>query len=188
MPDKVTNAEEERRAELLDARPVLLPFDPKDLLSIRVRPAQFASMCSVSRQTVSQWARKGWITTGADGLVDPVAATRQLLKRADPARIRARIFREATATQGQLRARIRELETALAQAREHGEWRETAGRNGASDAAVRQFEHFTGELLARFDDACAAHVIGTLAAWLDELAAVAYYGQDLSEYRMMMAE
>jgi len=188
MPDKVTAAKNSASGELLDPRPQLLPFDPAELLAIRVRPSQFASMCSVSRQTVSQWARKGWIALGPDGLVDPVAATRQLLKRADPARVRARIFREATATHGQLRARIRALEVELASERERATWSEAAARNGEADAAARRIELFMAALASRFAEGRAAHDAGTLPAWIDELAAVAYYGQDLADYRAALVD
>jgi len=188
MPDKVTAAKNSAGREGLDPRPQLLPFDPAELLAIRVRPSQFASMCSVSRQTVSQWARKGWIALGPDGLVDPVAASRQLLKRADPARVRARIFREATATHGQLRARIRALESELAGERERASCSETAARYAEADAAAGRFERFTTALVSRFAEGRAAHHAGALPAWLDELAAVAYYGQDLADYRAALAD
>ncbi len=179
----MTAAKNSEPVELMTARPQLLPFDPAELLAVRMRPAQFASMCKVSRQTVSQWARKGWISVGPDGLVDPVAATRQLLKRADPARVRARIFREATATHGELRARVHELEAELALERARAAGCEAAARNVALDASAEAFARFTAALVARFDEACVALVAGDLGAWVDELAAVEFYGQSLAEYR-----
>ena len=41
----------------------------------------------------------------------------------------------------------------------------------------------TAALVARFDEACVALVAGDLGAWVDELAAVEFYGQSLAEYR-----
>ena len=115
--DNVTESPSSAADALLNARPSLLPFDPKDMMAIRVRPAGFAAMCGVTRQSVSQWIKKGWVSLGPDGLLDPVVATRQLLSHADPARLRARIFREATATLGELRARIQSLEAEVAAAK-----------------------------------------------------------------------
>ena len=93
-----------------------MPFDPADLVKMRVTPSRFATMCSVSRQSVSKWIKKGWVTLGPDGLLDPVEATRQYLRHVDPSRMKARIFKGATATHAQLRARIQSLEAALADA------------------------------------------------------------------------
>jgi len=166
----------------------MLPFDPRELVAMRVRPAQFATMCSVSRQTVSQWTRKGWITPGPDGLIDPIAATRQLLQRANPARIRARIFREATESLGQLRARVLDLERALAKERERGESREAAARAAVADDVERRLVQLTDALRVRFDAGCAAYAAGGLATWMDELVAVHFYGWDLAEYRELIGE
>ncbi|MEN1925171.1 hypothetical protein [Luteimonas qiangzhengi] len=93
-----------------------LPFDPADLVKMRVTPARFATMCSVSRQAVSKWIKKGWVTLGPDGLLDPAIATRQYLDHVDPARMQARILKGATATHAELRARIQSLEAAAANA------------------------------------------------------------------------
>lgn len=116
MADKLTTAGKPGGDALLDARPATLPFDPKDLLAMRVSRARYAEMCGVSRQSVSDWVAKSWITLGPDGLLDPVVATRQLLRNADPQRLRARIFREALATHRELHARIQSLETKVAEA------------------------------------------------------------------------
>ena len=97
-------------------QPSTLPFNPADLVKMRVTPAQFATMCSVSRQAVSKWIKKGWVTLGPDGLLDPAVATRQYLRNVDPARAKARILKDATATHAELRARIQSLEAAVADA------------------------------------------------------------------------
>lgn len=143
--DNVTSAPAEAREALLGTRPSLLPFDPKDMLAIRVRPASFATMCGVSRQSVSQWVKKGWITLGPDGLVDPVAATRQLLSRTDPSRIRARIFREALEPLGALRARIQSLEAEVARAKDAA-----ADSTPNAELAVR-LDHFIDAIFERLD-------------------------------------
>lgn len=97
-------------------QPSTLPFDPADLVKMRVTPARFATMCGVSRQAVSKWIKKGWVTLGPDGLLDPAVATRQYLRHVDPARAKARILKGATATHAELRARIQSLEAAVADA------------------------------------------------------------------------
>lgn len=94
-----------------------LDFDPRDLMSMRMRPAEFARLCKVSRQSVSVWIKQGLVTLGPDGLLDPVKASREILARADPARLRARVFREAMVDTPALRRRVRELEQELADER-----------------------------------------------------------------------
>lgn len=111
MPDQLTSNDAEARAELLALRPSLLPFDPKQLLAMRVTRAEFARICGVSKQSVSVWVRKGWVSVGPDGRFDPLTAQRQLMSKADPARLKARVFREAMAPLGALHARIQSLET-----------------------------------------------------------------------------
>lgn len=80
-----------------DSRPLSLSieFDPAYLAQgIRVRPAQFARMCRVTRQTVSQWVKRGLVQLYPDGTLDPAAAAKRLIAGTDPARLRARIFRD----------------------------------------------------------------------------------------------
>jgi len=64
--------------------------DVKSLMAIRVRPAQAARLFGVSRQSMSQWIKKGWLTINPiDGRLDLQHATDQILKHADLGRIRA---------------------------------------------------------------------------------------------------
>lgn len=87
------------------------PLDLGELTSgIRVRPAQLARMCGVSKQAVSGWIRRGLITLGPDGRVDPTKAARDLVTRSDPGRLRARVFRDIVDDVGALRRRISDLE------------------------------------------------------------------------------
>lgn len=99
--------------------PSLLPFDEKDLLALRVLPAEFSRMAGVSKQTVSRWIKENKITLGADGRLDPNVAMRQLLKNGDPGRIRARLIRQAYSDMSNLRnqsAKVEEVEEQLAEA------------------------------------------------------------------------
>lgn len=83
---------------------------------LRVRPAEFARMVGVSRQTVSQWVATGKVTLGADGKLDPNVASQQVVRNSDPTRLRARVLREAVEDAATLRRRIANLETELATA------------------------------------------------------------------------
>lgn len=170
-----------------EARPSLLPFDPGDLLEMRVLPAQFARMVGVSKQAVSQWIKRGIIQLGADGRLEPKRAARQVIERTDPTRLRARVFKHATSTHAELRTRIRDLEAELAQEREMNDARTAAAKYSAEAEAVRKLQCFTDALMAQFEAAVGAHAKGHLDEWLDELVAVAFFGLDLDEYRNEMA-
>jgi len=133
---------------LQERRPSLLPFDPADLVAIRVLPAEFSRMLGTSKQTVSRWVKRGWVQLGPDGRLDPVVATRELLKR-DPALIRVRVFRQALASQSELRARIATLENELASSR--------ASVNAEVLAAMRRYEDEMAERIAKFLDVLQRH-------------------------------
>lgn len=165
-------------------RPSLLPFDPGDLLAMRVLPAEFARMVGVSKQAVSQWIKRGTIELGPDGRLEPKRAARQVIERTDPARLRARVFRQATASHEDLRVRIRDLEAELAASNR----REQAMRFRVEDETAQRLKCLTDALLSRFDAAIGAHAAGRLPEWLDELEAVEFYGQDEVEYRLLMDE
>ena len=97
----------------------LLPFDEKDLLSIRLLPAEFARAAGVSKQTVSRWIQQDKITLGADGRLDPNVAMRQVLKNSTPGRVRARLVKQAYSDMAGLReeaSRASILEEQLAEA------------------------------------------------------------------------
>lgn len=89
-----------------EARPSLLPFNPQDLVAMRVLPSVFAGMVGVSKQTVSRWIKTGKVTLGPDGKLDPSVASRQVFERTDPARLRARVFKNAMASHGELQKKI----------------------------------------------------------------------------------
>lgn len=139
----MTRALEDAGPEVESQRPSLLPFDPADLVALRVRPAQFARMCGVSKTTVSRWIEAGKIALGPDGLLDPAIASRRVLETTAPARLRARMFRHATESQKALRARVLDLELKV-------KGIELATRNQCSDAQGRRFSLFVDAICARF--------------------------------------
>lgn len=124
----------------------MLPFNPQDLVAMRVRPAQFARMCEVSKQSVSDWIRRGVISLGPDGLLDPVVASRQVFERTDPARLRARVFKGLARDVPELREQVRELRQGLKAM--------TAERDGlAADLAqAMKFRMHLDEVESRLQD------------------------------------
>jgi transcriptional regulator with XRE-family HTH domain len=169
-------------------RASFLPFNPVDLVAMRVSPAQFARMVGVSKQAVSQWIKRGTVTLGPDGKLDPAKASREVIENTDPSKLRARVFKQATASHDELRQRIGTLEAELAEERDYGERREKAADFRAEDAADRNLCRLTDALEARFDEAIAARAAGTLHEWIQELVCVAFYEQDLEEFRRQYAE
>ena len=114
-PDHITRTDstEERRTS---SSAQMLPFDPADLVSMRVRPAQFARMCEVSKQAVCDWIKRGIVSLGPDGRLDPVVASRQVFERTDPARLRARVFKDLARDVPDLREKVRGLKSELGDA------------------------------------------------------------------------
>ncbi len=161
-----------------EPRPSLLPFDPADLMAMRVLPAEFSRMVGVSKQTVSRWIHNGTVTLGPDGRVDPYKASREVIRNTDPARLRARVFKHAVSSHAELQARVVELEAMQADSAR----REQAIRWEERDKAAAAQFRFTVALVARFDEAVTAREAGTLDAWLDELEAVEVYGFTLEAY------
>lgn len=90
-----------------------LSFSLEDLAAMRVRPADFAKMMNVSRQTVSQWIKQGKCVLGADGRLDPHQAAKQVIAKSDPTKLRARILRTATEERAELLAQIEDLKEQL---------------------------------------------------------------------------
>lgn len=97
----------------------------KSLLSVRVRPAEFARILGVSKQTVSVWIRGGKVTINAlDGLLDVRRAIQDVLRNTSPGRLRSRVLRQAVTDALALRQnlasaedRAAAVEAALAEAR-----------------------------------------------------------------------
>ncbi|MDP2111384.1 MAG: hypothetical protein Q8N48_00170 [Thiobacillus sp.] len=68
----------------------------KELLAIRIRPAEFARLLGVSKQTVSTWIRDGKVTINTlDGLLDVRRAIQDVLRNTSPGRLRSRVLRQA---------------------------------------------------------------------------------------------
>lgn len=123
---------------------------------LRVRPAEFARMVDVSRQTVSQWIQQGKVTLGPDGRLDPQVAAQQVVRNSDPTRLRARVLKEAVEDSAGLRRRIAGLERELADARD---------RIAFLDQFCRDWERAEDVL---FGLVCGA--LGDLAALQDDAA------------------
>lgn len=162
-----------------EQRPSLLPFDPKDLVAMRVRPADFARMCSVSKQTVSVWIKKGTVTLGPDGLLDPSKAARDVLQRTDPARIRARVFKLASATYEELRERIKALEAELSELKGAGQVeRDKMLTRAFLDQQAKCIFDFSAALVEQFGDLAEVHHRGgadELEEAIDSIIEAAFY-------------
>jgi hypothetical protein len=162
-----------------------LPFDPADLVALRVLPAQFARMCNVSKQSVSQWIKQGKVTLGPDGKLDPAKAAREVFERTDPGRLRARVFKSAMASRDDLHGRIRELESQLVAQRI--EWQHrfeemvSATRNAHFDELARKLYDLQIAFVYEFDGLAAAQQAGKLENLLDALIARIFYPGTLSE-------
>lgn len=127
------------------SRPIFAPAEVA-ALGIRVKPADFARLCGVSRQAVFQWIRAGKISLLPGRLIDPGKAIRELLANGDPNRMRAWLFRHADDV-APLRERIAGLETELGQARR---------RIAHLDALLREGE--------RIEDTFIKRIVGTAPA------------------------
>lgn len=98
--------------------------------AVRVSPAEFARLMAVSKTSVSNWIKLGKITIHADGTIDAKQAAESLIKKTDPSKLRAKVFKQitndATTLQNEiarLNARVIELETALTEAQtDRDEW------------------------------------------------------------------
>ncbi len=168
-----------------EPRPSLLPFNPADLVALRVSPAQFARMCEVSKQSVSQWIKQGKVTLGPDGKLDPAKASREIFERTDPGRLRARVFKSAMEGRDDLRSRVRHLEAELVAQREAAEqqreWITYTTRNACMDAQAQQLAALQDAIAAELDGLIAARQAGTLDQRLDALIARIFYPDALAE-------
>lgn len=159
----MTNTPNPTAETLENLRPSTLPFDPADLVAMRVKPAQFARMCKVSKQAVSVWIKEGKITLGPDGLLDPAVASRQVFERTDPGRLRARIFKDAMAPYGDLQKRVRELEA------ERDAWQAVRHLYIHEDEIEERNQATRNAIAFDFDRLMDAHADGRLDDALDEL-------------------
>jgi predicted transcriptional regulator len=114
-------------------RPSTLPFDAADVMDLRVRPADLARMLDVSKQAVSQWIKKGTVSTYPDGTLNPKTAIKEYLTNTEGSRLRANFMKTVSSevddiktTNAGLAARLREthqaLQDALVLLAEHVVW------------------------------------------------------------------
>lgn len=152
-----------------------LGFDWRDMAKLRVRPAEFARMVAVSRQTVSQWIATGKVTLGADGRLDPAQAAKQVIANSDPSRLRARVFKAATEDADSLRQRIAALEAQLRGARER-----VAYLEGFNQSQEWHHEFFIKLLKARWEILrdSPADLLAIRLEMLDEIAILLADGID----------
>lgn len=162
-----------------------------ELLGLRVNGAELGKMLGVSRQAVSKAVARGTIgRPGPDGRFDARRAVREWMANSDPGRVRAQALKPGADAIAKLReqaqtlaAEVDALRDELTIEHEWGDAREQAAGFRAQEAASRQLARFTDALLAQWAEGCAAASAGRLARWLDELAAVEFYGIDLAEFR-----
>jgi hypothetical protein len=176
----VTTDSDNKAPDLSELRPSLLPFDPAQLTAVRVRPAEFARLCKVSKQAVSQWIRKGTISLEPDGRLDPALAARQVFERSDPAKIRARVFKTASMSMDALRAelaaaraRIAEVEAELACEREF-----RARCTIHQDDLAGHLYRLETVILESFHALVAASVEGNLGHAIERLVSLEFYGTE----------
>ncbi|MFT3791996.1 MAG: hypothetical protein QM741_13175 [Rudaea sp.] len=160
-----------------------LPFDPADLVAMRVLPAEFARMVGVSKQSVSQWIKRGTIHLGPDGRLDPKTAAREVMRNTDPARLRARVFKQAGIGLEDLRTRVRELEDELQAEREFADRRVNGALFHAKDETQVKLDWLFCTMHARWDVACSAMASGEWERFTDEMIAVHFYDFTLADYR-----
>jgi hypothetical protein len=178
--DRMTGEPETGTGQASDAPQSHLPFDPAQLTKLRVTQAELARMFGVSRECVSQWVKKGVVVAGPDGRIDPHRAVSDVMKKTDPARLRAKIFKQTGDAEAQLRARVVELESQLAgtdaptpgDASDYHRHRSDRERYAAL-AARRDYEKSMGTLMQADDVIHAiASAVTTLRVRLESLAAI----------------
>ena len=104
MPPEIAPDKQESTSEDLD-----LGIDP--IAPVRMKPAAFARWLGVSKQAVSVWIKKEWVSTFADGTLDPVRAIEELDRNKGLKNIRAGIFRRFSKEAYALRLRVEEVQT-----------------------------------------------------------------------------
>jgi hypothetical protein len=181
----VTKGREKSTDRVDEGRPSTLPFNPAELMAMRVLPAQFARMMGVSKTTVTNWGKSGWIILGPDGRLDPVKAIVSVIERGGAERVRARVLRQVAEIFEQ-RVAAAERAAADLQARYESDVRAAGFRIADQEASLAYQLHALLE--DRFEEAIAAYCAGTFRAWLEELDAVDVRGVDRDEFRRDFAE
>ena len=79
-------------------------------LGLRIRPAAFARMVGVTRQTVSRWIKEGKVLLDSTGRLDPRKAAERVMAYSDPSRLRAKVLRAHVDDVATLRHQARSAE------------------------------------------------------------------------------
>ena len=84
----------------------------KELLRLRVRPAEFARLLGVSKQCVSIWIREGKIgqPNQLDGRIDVQRSIQDVLRNTSPGRLRSRVLKQAVSDALELRENLARVE------------------------------------------------------------------------------
>lgn len=132
----------------------LLSSDDQLLAGIRVTRAQFAKMMDCSRQAVTDWVQSGRIIIGSDGRFDPRRAVAGLLRTGDPAKLRARALMPLANELATYRAKIAELEAAIATlsaeaAQLHSQNSDLAENRDFAEGSANEFAALFDELLCQ---------------------------------------
>ncbi|WP_413439137.1 hypothetical protein ACFDAU_06265 [Sulfuriferula sp. GW1] len=131
----------------------------KELLAIRVRPAEFARMLGVSKQTVSTWIRDGKVTINTlDGLLDVRRAIQDVLRNTSPGRLRSRVLRQAVTDALELRQNLASAEdrATTAEAALRNAEKSIAGGEAWIASAARALEILKSSIVAAADELRAA--------------------------------
>lgn len=135
-------------------------------------------MCGVSKQAVSGWKKRGIITIGPDGKLDPHRAAQQVIRNTDPGKLRARVFKEAVEDHQTTRDRAAKLQAEIEELREtlraERAFRETHCTH--ADDLAKRVAAFCDTITADFPALAAAHAAGTLERALDRLSGRTFYG------------
>lgn len=153
--------------EACPARRSTLPFDLADMIAVRLLPAQFARVVGVSKQSVSKWIRAGKVTIGPDGRLDPVAAIQEVLRNTAPAKLRARIFRQAMNGADALQVENRRLQQRCA--RLEDETRAAHAALAAAEADMQRERAVVGSQQAAAVDAARYEEARVARAFLSDL-------------------
>ncbi|WP_231366589.1 hypothetical protein [Thioalkalivibrio sp. ALE31] len=161
--------EDETTAE--DGHGADLSLLPEPDLGVRVRPAQFARMLNVSRQTVSRWVKEGRVLLDPSGRLDPVKATERVLQHGDPARLRATLLKPVMDDMAGLRSELREALERAEAAEDRAE--RAAARADEAEANVAMLEaagdRFMDAVVTRLEHLVELEAPGAIRAELDEL-------------------
>jgi alkylhydroperoxidase family enzyme len=170
------------KASISGSAQPFLGFDPAELVAVRVRPSDFARMMGVSKQAVSGWIKRGLVTLGPDGRLDPSKAGRQIIANADPAKLRARALRGAMDDVGELRRQLRDAQQRVASL----EALSAYGMHG--DEVEERLGHLLAAIAAHMPALGTAARLGRLELALDWLAALAFRGGTSNELAEAFAE